>query len=483
MRVYLGLGSNLGDRGEYLRQARVLLCDSGKIELIQVSGIYETEPWGVTEQPEFWNQVIEIETQLPGLDLLALCQQVENKLGRERQQRWGPRTMDVDILCSEQMSCQSPELTVPHPQIENREFVLAPLREIAPELILPSGKPVREIRGSGKAVRVADTLRRKILDLLAAQPGAYVSGEAVSKKLGMTRAAVWKQIQQLRAAGFVIASKTKQGYRLDSVPLDLDEWVFAGELKTRELGRAFYIFEQLDSTTLWAKESIRQGVRHGLTVMARQQTAGRGRLQRFWHSPRGGLWLTVVICPQLTLADAAKLTLCAGVAAVIAVERHCGLRLGIKWPNDLMWEGKKVAGILAEVAGEWTSLHTLIMSIGINANIPADVFRGELADAVSLQMILGQPQNLNALAAAFLECLENELALLEQAGFEPIRQKWLERSVGLGREVSVWRGNQEFRGRMTGLAADGSLLLQVGQEEVAFVAGEVKMRMETDKKP
>jgi len=154
VKAYLSLGSNVGDRGGYLEQARALLSCSGKVKLIQASGMYETEPWGLAHQPEFLNQVIEIETHLTAPELLLFCQQIEIQLGRTRECLWGPRTIDIDILFYDNIICQDPDLVLPHPQIENREFVLAPLREIAPGFILPSGKSVMDIFGSGKVTRM-----------------------------------------------------------------------------------------------------------------------------------------------------------------------------------------------------------------------------------------------------------------------------------------------------------------------------------------
>jgi BirA family biotin operon repressor/biotin-[acetyl-CoA-carboxylase] ligase len=321
-------------------------------------------------------------------------------------------------------------------------------------------------------------MREKVLNLLAAQHGEYISGETISNSLQMTRAAVWKQIEALRRAGFNIEAKTKRGYRLVGVPLDLDPWVFQQELRTRKLGRECYIFDELSSTIDWAKEAARKECRHGLTVIAREQKMSRGRLQRPWISPKGGLWLTVILTPNLTLADAAKLTLCAGVAAAEAVELCCGLKLGIKWPNDLVFQGRKVAGILAETVGEWTSLKTLIMSIGINVNVAPEQFAAILS-ATSIAAILGRPVSLNELAARVLEYLEIEFETMENSGFEPIRQRWLSRAVGIGQPVIILRGEQEFRGVMLGLNDDGSIMIRTEDGDVAFVAGEIKLRSET----
>jgi len=150
MKAYLSLGSNMGDRGYYLAESCRRLQEHPEIKLCQKSGIYETKPWGKTDQPDFWNLVLEIETTLEPLELLDLCQEIELSLGRERLIRWGPRTIDIDLLNYDNKVWEDERLVLPHPRMEEREFVLAPLREIAPHFILPSGRKVSEVRGDGE---------------------------------------------------------------------------------------------------------------------------------------------------------------------------------------------------------------------------------------------------------------------------------------------------------------------------------------------
>jgi 2-amino-4-hydroxy-6-hydroxymethyldihydropteridine pyrophosphokinase len=149
MRAFLGLGSNLGDRAHYLEGA-VKALTSPAITVCAISRIYETEPWGVLDQPLYWNQVIEIETILEPLDLLHACQEIELSLGRERKEHWGSRTIDIDLLIYDNRESKTAELMLPHPYLEERAFVLAPLREIAPNLILPSGRSINDVFGVGK---------------------------------------------------------------------------------------------------------------------------------------------------------------------------------------------------------------------------------------------------------------------------------------------------------------------------------------------
>jgi len=150
VKAYLSLGSNLGDRSYYLSEAIRRLSELSDLEICRESSIYETEPWGLAEQPVYWNMVLEIETDLEPLKLLQACQQVENDLGRERMIRWGARTVDIDILLYDNIVSSLSELVLPHPRLEEREFVLVPLREIAPTLLLPTRGAIQDVHGEGK---------------------------------------------------------------------------------------------------------------------------------------------------------------------------------------------------------------------------------------------------------------------------------------------------------------------------------------------
>lgn len=323
-------------------------------------------------------------------------------------------------------------------------------------------------------------VRHDILHLLSEHAGEYVSGEKISQQLNVTRAAIWKQIKVLKGEGFEIEGQTKNGYRLFKMPISLNEWVLKRVLTTTSLGCTIYLEDELASTNARAKELALQGGVHGLTVLAKYQSVGQGRLQRQWESPRGGLWMSVVLRPDLSLADASKLTLAASIAIVDALEELFQLRIGIKWPNDLIFDGQKLAGILGEVVGEWNAVQTLILGMGINANFPRERLSAPL-NATTLYEILGYEVDLNILAAAILKHLENELINLEKKAFEQLRLSWSERAVGLGEEVRILRGEQVFQGIFKGISIDGALLLETEDGKKSFSAGEVQLRSKMGK--
>lgn len=318
-------------------------------------------------------------------------------------------------------------------------------------------------------------VRNEILNLLASQPGKYISGESISQALQITRAAVWKQIKTLRELGYEIEAQTKNGYRLVQTPLALEEWVIRRGLETKALGHKIHCFEELPSTNDYAKMLIQQGVDDRVVILARRQTSGRGRMQRVWVSPEGGIWMTVILKPKLTLADAAKLTLSTGIALARTCRELYGLEVQLKWPNDLVFRGEKVAGILGEVVGEWNSVQTLILGVGINANIDRKDLGPDIP-AISLNGILGQPVNLNDLVIKFLEELETEVKSLEEGDIDGLRKRWLAYAAGIGKEVQVEQVGKVFKGILKGISPNGELILEVDGQEQLFYSGDVKLR-------
>lgn len=318
-------------------------------------------------------------------------------------------------------------------------------------------------------------MREKILDLLGNQRGEFLSGESISQSLSITRAAVWKQIHALKEVGYEIEAQTKRGYRLIKAPASLDGWALRQELRTVSLGRQLWLFEEVSSTNDSGKDFVRQGGVHGTVVLAKRQTIGRGRLQRVWESPTGGLWMSILLKPKLNLADAAKLTLSTGVALARTFELLYGLDVGIKWPNDLVCQGEKIAGILGEVVGEWNTVQTLILGIGVNANFTRQDLSPELP-ATTLRELLGHEVNLNQLAAAILLELEHEVLALEQGDVQGLRERWTSYAVGLGCPVVIERAGEIFTGIFRGIQENGELILEQEGKVISFSSGEVKLR-------
>jgi BirA family biotin operon repressor/biotin-[acetyl-CoA-carboxylase] ligase len=315
-----------------------------------------------------------------------------------------------------------------------------------------------------------------VLGFLAEAGDEFVSGEAISDKLGLSRAAVWKHVNALRGQGYRIDAIPARGYRLVEIPDRLTPLELRPLLGTHDLGQVLHCYQEIGSTSDRAKELAEEGAAHGEVVIAERQTAGRGRRGRTWASPPGkNLHLSVVLRPGLPPRRAPEITLVASVALCQAI-REAGVEAGIKWPNDILARGRKLAGILTELAGEPEAVHWVVLGLGVNLNSRAEDFPEELRDqATSLCIERGQPVPRALFATALLARLEEWLDRHAEEGFAPVREAWRERSATLGREVRVESGGQELTGVAEDIDETGALLVRVGRRRERVVAGDVQL--------
>ena len=311
-----------------------------------------------------------------------------------------------------------------------------------------------------------------LLELLRHKKDGYVSGEEMSHRLKVTRAAVWKGIEVLRKLGYTIESRAGQGYRLAGVPDKMFADEIAHGLKTRVIGKKIYSYDDLDSTNDAAWRLGEQGLPEGACVFAEHQKKGRGRLGRSWQSPKGkGLLLSVLLRPRLSSAEAAKMTLMAAVSAARAMKKHVGKAPGIKWPNDLLYGGRKVCGILTEMSAELDRVKFLVVGIGVNVNGSAK----ELPPgSTSLKEEAGHAVNRQAFARDLLTELEADYTRLKEGRFEEIVKDWEDHSATSGKRVTATVFGRKVQGQAVGIDSDGALWIRRDnglQERV--IAGDV----------
>lgn len=260
--------------------------------------------------------------------------------------------------------------------------------------------------------------REQVLSLLLQQENQYVSGEAMSRTLGISRAAVWKAIEALRQEGYTIQSAPNRGYRLDSAPDRVREGELTGPLAGCHLGGKLLCLDTVDSTNTECKRQAMAGAPDGLVVISEEQTGGRGRLGRTFQSPKGrGLYVSALLRPQLPPAEVTDFTAWVAVAVCDGIEAACGLRPQIKWTNDIILNGKKVCGILTEMGleSESNALQYLIPGIGINANhAPEDFSEDVRPMATSLAQELGHPVRRSELAVQVIRALDRMYAAFPQ---------------------------------------------------------------------
>lgn len=329
------------------------------------------------------------------------------------------------------------------------------------------------------------TTAATVLAALRATSGGALSGEQLSQTLGVSRAAIWKQIETLRRRGYAIEGEPGGGYRLAAAP----DRLFAEEvqpgLATRWLGQRYEHLESTDSTNRVAFDAGRHGAPHGTAIVAEAQTAGRGRLGRSFHSPaHQNLYASFVLRPTCSIADAPTLILGAAVAVADAVADLIPEpdAVTIKWPNDVLVRGRKTSGILMESSTEGARIAFAVLGIGVNLNVDRERFPEEFrAHATSLASELGRPVSRAAFAIRLFEALERELDAHASGGFEAVRPRFERYFKMAGRAVVVEElGGGRLAGRARGIAANGALELEVetgprAGECVQVLAGDVTL--------
>ncbi|MDR3560010.1 MAG: biotin--[acetyl-CoA-carboxylase] ligase [Negativicutes bacterium] len=321
-------------------------------------------------------------------------------------------------------------------------------------------------------------MRVRILQILRENAGDYISGEEVSRRLAVSRTAIWKHIQALKQDGYDIEAHSRSGYRLCGTPDLLLPEEICLRLDTEVFGRQIHYLSAVTSTNTEAKRLATDGCPEGLIVVAEEQTGGRGRLARGWYSPRGkGIWLSLVLRPPFSPQEAPKCTLLAAVAVNKAIRRVTNVASGIKWPNDILYEDKKLVGILTEMTAEMDAINYVVIGMGINVNIAAEEFPAELAaSATSLLVAGGRRFSRLELTAAVLEEFEAAYHAVIRDGFEPLLAEWRAESVTLGRTVDVLGVGRQFSGVAVDIAADGALLIETESGLERVVAGDVSIR-------
>lgn len=310
----------------------------------------------------------------------------------------------------------------------------------------------------------------EILVALRKTRGKYISGEKLAKEQGISRTAVWKHIEMLRKEGYEIISSSRSGYLLKSAPdLMLPSEIRSG-LQTKNFGKEIHYFEEIDSTNNKAKALAFAGAPEGTLVIAEEQLGGRGRLGRSWFSPPGGIWFSLILRPGIAPRELLEVTLLAGVVCVETITETTGMEPKIKWPNDLLIDHKKLAGVLTEMETEADKVHFVILGVGLNANINAADFPPKLAGtSTSLSMMLGRNVDRHQILRNLLMRLESGYTQLASGGFSSVRNSWIKYSETLGSQVRVETVHGTVEGRAINISSEGALILELSTGETKTV--------------
>ncbi|MDQ0655452.1 biotin--[acetyl-CoA-carboxylase] ligase [Paenibacillus sp. W2I17] len=323
------------------------------------------------------------------------------------------------------------------------------------------------------------TKHEDLLHMLLNAEGRFVSGEEISRNLSISRTAVWKHVNKLRDMGYEFEAVSRKGYRLVTKPDSIDATALQLALDTTVFGRKAVLLTSTLSTQGDVLKLAEQGQAEGAVVIAEEQTGGRGRFGRQWFSPPGkGIWMSVLLRPDLPLQHTPQLTLLTGVAVCRAVRACSGADAGIKWPNDLLIDGRKVCGILLESTVEDHEVRYCIAGIGVDVNFDPEDYPEDLTTiATSLKMETGQSVDRTKLTAAILTELEQLYFLYQKEGFGVISALWEALSVSMNREITVTNPHGVIEGKAIGLDPSGALIVEKHDgEHTLIISGEISWK-------
>jgi BirA family biotin operon repressor/biotin-[acetyl-CoA-carboxylase] ligase len=319
----------------------------------------------------------------------------------------------------------------------------------------------------------------KILNHLRSAQSVFLSGEELARKTGLSRTMVWKHIKSLERDGFVIQAVPSQGYRIVSSPDILRERDVKQGLKTKKFGREFVLLPKVDSTNIFTMDLSSKGWPEGTAVVAETQSSGKGRLGRSWISPKGNLYLSVILRPIIPVHKAPLITMMGAVAVASAIRMVCKVTAAIKWPNDILISGKKVSGLLTEMSAEQDRIRYIVLGIGIDVNMDLKALPPEVRTlSTSLAVETGDRINRTLLLQELLRSIECWYSVFLANPAEILRE-WQNLNMTVGSRIRVTGAGENLEGLAEGIDDDGRLLIRLDDDSVRFVtAGDVSIMRE-----
>lgn len=310
----------------------------------------------------------------------------------------------------------------------------------------------------------------EVLRLLRNSRSGHVSGAALAAAMGVSRTAVWKHIKSLEREGYAIEAVPSKGYRLTASP----DVIVVGDVKqrlgTKTIGKEVLHYDEAVSTNTLAMDIAQKGAVDGTVVIAETQTGGKGRLGRAWISPRGNLYMSVILRPAVPISKAPLLTLMGAVAVASGVRKYCGVPAGIKWPNDILLSGKKVSGLLTEMSAEPDRIRHIVLGIGVNVNMDSSALHPDVRKtSTTLAAAAGKSVDRTALLRALLAELDLWYHRFLKGNTE-VLTAWKELNVTLGHRVAVNGGGAKLEGLARGVDAEGRLILELDDGTLRQVA-------------
>ena len=318
----------------------------------------------------------------------------------------------------------------------------------------------------------------KVLSFFQTHDSEYLSGEDLSDVLKISRVAVWKHIKKIQSLGYKIESKQKLGYRLISETEKLLPWEITKDLKTESIGKRVYYFEEIDSTQNFAEQIALDEKENGTIVIAEKQTAGKGRLDRKWTSPKGGIWFSLIIHPKFDISTSTLVPIAGAVALAKAIKNTLNIDVSVKWPNDITLNGKKVAGMLVDASFQANNIDYLILGIGINFDIDATKIEKRLSKSVNFYGVNSLRKRNDStppkiLLREFLVQFEKTLIQLNKGEKAKIVKEWTKKADKIGKKVSINTSDGKISGVAKGIDNDGALKLKTSKGVKKIFVGDV----------
>jgi BirA family biotin operon repressor/biotin-[acetyl-CoA-carboxylase] ligase len=318
----------------------------------------------------------------------------------------------------------------------------------------------------------------KVLKFLQTHNTEYLSGQDLSDVLRISRVAIWKHIKKIQELGYVVESKQKLGYKLISNSNLLLPWEITNGLKTKTIGQQAYYFDSLESTQNQALKMADNHTNNGSVIIAEKQTGGKGRSGRKWISPKGGIWLSLILYPKFDISITTLFPIASSLALSKSIEQVFKISPELKWPNDLTIKSKKIAGMLVDVSLESNKIEKLVLGVGINFDVDAKSIEKKLKNTPNFYGVasLGDYKK-DVMAPYFVQVFFTELEKiyesLNKKDTKKIISEWTKRSSTIGKEVEIETVNGKIKGKAIKIDDDGALVINSNNKITKVIAGDV----------
>jgi len=318
----------------------------------------------------------------------------------------------------------------------------------------------------------------KVLKFLQTHNTEYLSGQDLSDVLRISRVAIWKHIKKIQELGYTVESKQKLGYKLTSNSDLLLPWEITSGLKTKMIGQHAYYFDSVDSTQNQALKMTEESIKEGTAIIAEKQTGGKGRSGRKWISPKGGIWLSLILYPKFDITVTTLFPIASALALSKAIEKTFKISPELKWPNDITLKGKKLAGMLVDVSLESNKIEKLILGVGINFEVNVKQIEKTLKQTPNfygVASLADQKNNISKiqLTQTFFSELEKIYESLNKKEIKKIILEWTKRSSTIGKTVEIDTINGKIKGKAIKIDDDGALVVSNNNKTDRIIAGDI----------